>query len=341
VVATAEAVVALNDLQLDKQKFVDLCGEGEWFVGTRGGHADHAAMKMARKGHVVQVGFYPFTVKQTVPFPKDHYIAICDSHGKAYKSAESRTMFNQRVACYQLGRLLFKNHFPQYESTITHLRDMVPGILGIDLSEFYRLIKILPRNITEEKLINLLPEKILSPIFASHSSYKGDYPIREVVLYGLAECERSLRCADLLKEEQIANFGKLMNISHDGDRVVRFNTQWNQTPYHFDSSDEYFERTKAFALQGDPKADLHFQPGSYRCSTPEIDLIVDLASSVKGVKGAQLSGAGLGGCAIALADESAIEGLISVLTGSYYDPRDLEPAISVCIPVAGSGVLDF
>ena len=41
VVAAAEAVVALNHLQLDDKKFVDLCGEGEWFVGTRGGHADH------------------------------------------------------------------------------------------------------------------------------------------------------------------------------------------------------------------------------------------------------------------------------------------------------------
>ncbi len=33
VVATAEAIVALNDLDVRPRQFVDLCGEGEWFVG--------------------------------------------------------------------------------------------------------------------------------------------------------------------------------------------------------------------------------------------------------------------------------------------------------------------
>lgn len=341
VVTTAETVVALNELQLDDQKFVDLCGEGEWFVGTRGGHADHAAMKMGKRGRVVQVGFYPFTVKQTVPFPDDHFIVICDSHGKAFKSAESRTMFNQRVACYQLGRHLFKNQFPQYKSMVTHLRDMVPQALKIELKEFYRIIKMLPREITKEELYKLLPENALEPICATHSSYTGNYPIREIVLYGLAECERSSRCADLLKKEQITEFGELMNISHDGDRVVKFDAQWDEMLYHTDCSDGYFESIEALAAQGDSKADLHLQPGSYRCSTPEIDLIVDLAKSVKRVKGAQLSGAGLGGCAMVLVEESAVEELTSVLTDKYYATRDLEPAMAVCTPVTGSGILEL
>ena len=37
VVATAEAAVALNGLDLAPRQFVNFCGEGEWFVGTRGG----------------------------------------------------------------------------------------------------------------------------------------------------------------------------------------------------------------------------------------------------------------------------------------------------------------
>ena len=42
------------------------------------------------------------------------------------------------------------------------------------------------------------------------------------------------------------------------------------------------------------RAQLHWQPGSYRCSVPEIDHMVDLALRVEGVVGAQLAGAGLG-----------------------------------------------
>ena len=45
VVATAEALVAVNRLNTFPSQFVDLCGQGEWFVGTRGGSADHAAIK--------------------------------------------------------------------------------------------------------------------------------------------------------------------------------------------------------------------------------------------------------------------------------------------------------
>ena len=57
VVASAEAAAALNDVDLAPQDFVDLCGEGEWYVGTRGGAGDHAAMKFSKRGQLTQIGF--------------------------------------------------------------------------------------------------------------------------------------------------------------------------------------------------------------------------------------------------------------------------------------------
>ncbi len=53
VVGAAEATIAINGLETFPAQFVDLCGEGEWFVGTRGGSADHAAIKLGQKreGH--------------------------------------------------------------------------------------------------------------------------------------------------------------------------------------------------------------------------------------------------------------------------------------------------
>ena len=40
------------------------------------------------------------------------------------------------------------------------------------------------------------------------------------LLLGLAECERSRHGVELLASGQIELFGELMNISHNGDRVV-------------------------------------------------------------------------------------------------------------------------
>ena len=41
VVATLQAAIALSGFELTSHQFIDLCGEGEWFVGSRGGAGDH------------------------------------------------------------------------------------------------------------------------------------------------------------------------------------------------------------------------------------------------------------------------------------------------------------
>ncbi|NOY59929.1 MAG: NTP transferase domain-containing protein [Calditrichaeota bacterium] len=69
-VSIAEGVVELNQLNIASQQFVELCGEGEWYVGTRGGAGDHAAMKLAQKGQLVQLGFFPLLLAKKWGFPK-------------------------------------------------------------------------------------------------------------------------------------------------------------------------------------------------------------------------------------------------------------------------------
>ena len=87
-------------------------------------------------------------------------------------------------------------------------------------------------------------------------------------------------------------------------------------------------------------AQLHMQPGAYACSTPELDLIVDVALRTEGVVGAQMAGAGLGGGVMALVRDESVAALESALNLRYYEPRGLEPAVLACIPIAGSGVLN-
>jgi N-acetylgalactosamine kinase len=112
VVAAAEALVAVNRLNTFPSQFVDLCGEGEWFVGTRGGSADHAAIKYGQRGKVVKVTFFDFAVQDIVPFPRDYALLVCDSGVKAQKTTNAKDQFNHRVACYRIGTLLIKTFFP-------------------------------------------------------------------------------------------------------------------------------------------------------------------------------------------------------------------------------------
>ncbi len=88
------------------------------------------------------------------------------------------------------------------------------------------------------------------------------------------------------------------------------------------------------------RAQIERQAGGYACSVPEIDFIVDTALRVDGVVGAQISGAGLGGCVMILVREDAVDRLAARLRDAYYAPRGLAPDLTVCAPVKGSGVLE-
>lgn len=344
VVATAEATITANRLDTFPAQLIDLCGEGEWFVGTRGGSADHAAVKLGQKGKIIKVTFFGFAVQDVVPFPDEYVLAVCDSGIKARKSANSRDQFNHRIACYRIGFRLIRQSFPHYAPLLKHLRDVNARNLGVPLSSIYKILLHLPEQATREELVDLLPGEDLAPFFATHQPPPdGLYPIRGVVLYGLAECERARVFADCLKSGRIPEIGRLMNVSHDGDRVAARGPDGAERVYRAPTSNAHLLTLIEDLDSGDPervlRAQLQWQPGRYFCSLPEIDRMVDLALQANGVIGAQLAGAGLGGCMMVLTRRDRVRELVDLLTREYYTPAGKTPTILLCQPIAGSGVL--
>ncbi len=344
VVGAAEATVTINRLNLFPAQLVDLCGEGEWFVGTRGGAADHAAVKFGQKGKIVKVTFFDFGILDIVPFPKDYALVVCDSGLKAQKSNNARDLFNHRVSCYRIGFLLIKKFFPQYASVLHHLRDVNMQHINMPLSWVYRILLHLPEKATRDELRALLPDVDLDLYFNQHTPPPDrQYPIRGVALYGLAEMERAKHFAGAMKEDRIEYVGRLMNISHDGDRVISIDIEGNETPYRAPTSNDYILNLIQDLESGDlervSRAQLQWQPGSYHCSLPEIDRMVHISLQTEGIAGAQLAGAGLGGCMMVFAHRDAVSNLIHNLTERYYGPQAKPPAVLICRPVAGSNVL--
>ena len=344
VVGAADATIAVNRLGTFPAQFVDLCGEGEWFVGTRGGSADHAAVKLGQKSRVIKVRFFDFAIEETVPFPEDHVMVVCDSGVKAQKSASAKNQFNHRIACYRIGFQLIRKTFPQYAPLLHHLRDVNVRNLGIPLSWVYRLLLHLPDRATREELGEMLPAEVLAPFFATHDCPDdGLYPIRGVVLFGLAECERARLYADTLKAKRLDEIGRMMDVSHDGDRVARFSNDWQETPFRAPTSNQYLLGLMEAVESGDPgrvmQAQLQWQAGSYHCSIATIDRMADIATRTPGVLGAQLAGAGLGGCMMVLAHRDAVDELVLNLEQQYYDRAGIPSSVLVCRPIAGSGLV--
>jgi len=344
VVAVAEALIKVNALEIAPNQLVDLAGEGEWFVGTRGGSADHAAIKLGQKGKVVKVSFFPFVVEGIYAFPTDHVLAVCNSGIKAQKTSGARDQFNHRVACYRIGFELIRDLFPQYRSVLHHLRDVNSRTLHAPAASIYGILMRLPESASRNELRKLCSSDI-ERFFESHAEPEDQaYPIRGVVLYGLAEFERSRTYADALSARDFESVGRLMRVSHDGDRVARL-VGGEMVPWRSPTSDEYLRRLVDDLESGDPErvvsAQLDRQPGSYRCSLPEIDRMVDIANGVNGVVGSQLAGAGLGGCMMVLVSREAAPDLRIALTREYYEPEGREADVLLCEPVEGSGLVEI
>ncbi|QSH42315.1 NTP transferase domain-containing protein [Lentisphaerota bacterium] len=346
VVGAAEAIVAANRLDTFPAQFVTLCGEGEWFVGTRGGSADHAAVKLGQKGKVVKVSFFDFAIDKIVPFPAEYVMAVCDSGIKACKSNQAKDQFNHRVSCYKIGFMLIRKMFPQYRPLLQHLRDVNTANLGVPLSWIYRILLHLPSFATRQEIEERLEGENLNDLWGNHNPPRdGIYPVRGVVLFGLSEFQRAAAYADLLEKGNVQEIGKLMQISHDGDRVARCNEAGKYVSWQAPFSNSYLLKLIDDIESGEPerviRAQLYNQSGSYHCSLPDIDRMVDIAMETRGTLGAQLAGAGLGGCMMVLVKRNAVDSLIKALKEKYYKPAGLETNVLVCRPVAGAGMLEL
>lgn len=74
----------------------------------------------------------------------------------------------------------------------------------------------------------------------------------------------------------------------------------------------------------------------YEVSSPELDLLVEIARNVSGVLGSRMTGAGFGGCTVNLVEDSAVEGVEMEVKASYRNETGRIPEVYVCSPVNGA-----
>ena len=334
VVAFAEAAVALNGLNVAARDFINLCGEGEWFAGSRRGNAEHAAIRTGRTGHISRIGFFPFRMEGEVRFPTDLRVVIAYSGSMSAGSGRIRDVFDQRVACYDLAELFLQRHWPPAAS-IEHLRDLTPDRLKVPPGEIYHAVMQLPVRPTRRKLRKMFgpaDQDRLEQIFTTHPD-QGPYDLRGVTLFGLGEIIRSEQFADVLRKGDMLRIRRFLQTSHNGERRMSFAPDGASRRFVVRTDDATLERLAA------ERVPLTDQCGRYACSTDDVDLLVDLADATEGVIGSQLAGPGLGGCMMILVRADALGRLMRRLRKCFYRPRGLSFDAFVCTPVSGAGLL--
>ena len=337
VVATAELACAINDIDYKTEEFINLCGQGEWYVGSRGGAGDHAAIKCGLSNAVCPIDFEPIHVLDPIKIPDHFSVIVANSFIEAKKSEGAKDKFNQMVASYEFGVMLFKKEFPEYSEKIVHLRDINPSNLGVNEAKLYDMLKAIPLFIKPAELFELIPAEYHSKVKRIVSSHQAPdaYNLRSALIYGIAECERSRITSKLLAEGKIEEFANLMNISHNGDRVAVLKNGKIEK-YDYPVTDEDLDKLMKESENGNEDAALYKQPGGYGCSVEQMDVLIDKLLCLDGVLGAQISGAGLGGCIMIFCEKKNAQDILKYLDKEYYKPNGFENGAMIVKPIKGA-----
>jgi galactokinase len=124
-----------------------------------------------------------------------------------------------------------------------------------------------------------------------------DTVLRKRARHVITENARVLEAVGVLKRGGLAEFGRLMNLSHE-------------------------------SLRRD-----------YEVSGPELDLLVDEARKIPGCLGARMTGAGFGGCAVALAKSDTIDAIGKTVGPAYTAANGLSAEFYPCSISDGTGIL--
>ncbi len=100
-------------------------------------------------------------------------------------------------------------------------------------------------------------------------------------------------------------------------------------------------RRDDLALAGRLMHDSHYSLRDlYQVSCEELDLMTELARQQPSCYGARMTGAGFGGCAVALVDAAAIGPFMAAVLPAYKARIDLPAALYPCRPEAGARLLE-
>lgn len=283
VCASAIAAQHVLGVSLPPEELAELCAKAERHAGAESGGMDQAISFLAEMGYAKLVRFNPVRA-ESVGLPDEVRIIVANSLAESHKAATAASRYNLRVLeCLFAAKILARlgGTDPQF---VTTLKDAQESI-GKDAKQMAELaessLRLAPYNMEElEMALGVPPIECIK-----------DKPALAEALESNAEGS-GLKLRD-----------RAMHVFRESSRV-----------------EEFKEAAKAGdvgrmgALLNESHASLRDQ---YNCSCRELDELVSRLLE-GGAIGARLTGAGWGGCAVALAMENKLEGVLSHVRNTFF-----------------------
>ena len=290
VVLSAIALLESNGVSvstdLHRLRLSDICRRAEWYVGTKGGGMDQAAILLGREDHATKISFNPLSAQQ-IPFGQSSRIVVAHSTIEAPKTRQMMLAYNRRsIECSLAAAIVAKYVFDSHA---------VDGITYIG-------------DLTEEKMgwsREAIADAVL-PLF-----HREPYSVEEIA--ELLDISADEVCDQYLKARDGSDFP----IPEEGFKL-------SQRLFHVLSEWQRVEEAATFLEAGDMRAlgalmnESHYSCRDYHeVSCPELDILTEIART-NGALGSRLTGAGFGGCTVSLVPPESLESFIQTLLDLYY-----------------------
>ncbi|CAN6809582.1 unnamed protein product [Brassica oleracea] len=330
------AIMAILGEIFEKKELAQFTSECEQHIGTQSGGMDQAISIMAKTGFAKLIDFNPVRATD-VKLPDGGSFVVAHSLAESQKAVTAAKHFNYRVVECRLASIILgiKLGMEPKEAiskvkTLSDVEGLCVSFAGdhgssdplLAVKEYLK-----EEPYTVEEIEKIAEEKLTSILNNDHTSLAvlnaaTHFKLHQRAAHVYSEARRVHGFKDtvysnLSDEEKLKKLGDLMNGSHYSCSVL------------YDEND-YMNLMKS-------------------CSCPELEELVQV-SRENGALGARLTGAGWGGCAVALVKESGVSQFLSVVKEKYYKKRiekevvkeeDMELYLFASKPSSGAAIFIF
>jgi len=283
-------------------------------VGTMSGGMDQAICAMGNRGEAVRVDFAPLKATP-VSLPAEAAFVVANSLVESAKAVNPEERYNMRVTEGLFGvKLVAKKAGVDAWKAVNDARSLV-GALGLD------------------------GPGALAAAVEEHLA-EGGYTLAELeAAFGedaasvMAECDRKAKVLEVTAAVPDAKYElrkRLRHVATEAQRVLDFEAAC--AGEHTADSMPALGR-----LMDDSHASCR---DDYECSCDELDALVAVAKEA-GALGARLTGAGWGGCIVALVPKGKEDDVIAAMDAKYYaakEGQDTKAARFASTPAAGAAI---
>ena len=295
-VTAAMALATLNQISIEKVSFARMCSEAEWYVGTRGGIMDHFISILAQRGHALLLDCRPQVDAQTGHM---RYTMEHVSIPDGY-----RVLICNSGVARQKTRSKYNVRVAECRLAVTLLQACYPRITHL------RDVSAAGLSMDHSRVMELvasLPERV--------------------------------EMRDVQRQPALAATLQTLNSQMAADEVFMVRARARHV---VSENARVLEAVAALRLGNAPAFgrlmnEAHdSMSGDYGASCPEVDALAAIARRTPGVLGARVTGAGWGGCVVALAEDSDL-GIEQSVAEQYLATTGLATSIFVCRSAPGAG----